>query len=51
MRTRVEAMAANQNWVQGKEVRLEYGLQERDVDGVWLAYVFTDDVFRERRIR
>ena len=40
-----EAVAANRNWVEGREVRLEYGLQERDVDGVWLAYVFTDDVF------
>jgi PAS domain S-box-containing protein len=40
-----EALAANRNWVEGKEVRLEYGLQERDVDGVWLAYVFTDGIF------
>jgi PAS domain S-box-containing protein len=40
-----EALAANRNWVEGREVRLEYGLQERDVDGVWLAYVFTDGVF------
>jgi PAS domain S-box-containing protein len=41
----VEAMAASSAWVLGEEVRLEYGLQERDTDGVWLAYVFTDDVF------
>jgi PAS domain S-box-containing protein len=40
-----EALAANRNWVEGKEVHLEYGLQERDVDGVWLAYVFTDEIF------
>ncbi len=40
-----EAMAANRNWVENKEVRFEYGLQERDTDGVWLAYVFADGVF------
>ncbi len=40
-----EAMAANRSWVEKKEVRFEYGFQERDRDGVWLAYVFSDGVF------
>jgi endonuclease YncB( thermonuclease family) len=41
----VEAMASNRAWVENKEVNFEYGLQERDVDGVWLAYVFVDGIF------
>ncbi len=40
-----EAMSANRQWVEKKEVRFEYGLQERDTDGVWLAYVFVDGIF------
>jgi two-component system phosphate regulon sensor histidine kinase PhoR len=35
-----ESLSANKRWVEGKEVRLQYGLQERDAKGVWLAYVY-----------
>jgi endonuclease YncB( thermonuclease family) len=37
-----EAVSANRSWVQDKDVQFRYGLQERDVDGVWIAYVFVD---------
>jgi micrococcal nuclease len=40
-----EATAASRSWIENKEVQLEYGLQERDLDGVWLAYVYADGVF------
>jgi len=40
-----ESMAANRHWVERKEVRLKYGLQERDVDGVYIAYVYVDGIF------
>lgn len=40
-----EALAANRSWVENKEVQFKYGLQERDTDGVWLAYVFVDGIF------
>lgn len=40
-----DAMSANRSWVEKKEVTFEYGLQERDPDGVWLAYVFVDGIF------
>lgn len=40
-----ESMAANRNWVEGKTVDFEYGLQERDPDGTWIAYVFCDGIF------
>ncbi|MCG3205139.1 MAG: Adaptive-response sensory-kinase SasA [Elusimicrobia bacterium] len=41
----IEAMSANRAWVEKKEVQFKYGLQERDIDGVWLAYVFVDGIF------
>lgn len=39
-----EAASMSRQLVEKKEVRLRYGLQERDVAGDWLAYVFVDGV-------
>lgn len=46
----VETMSANKRWVEGKEVRLQYGLQERDAKGLWLAYVFVDGIMVNEEI-
>jgi two-component system, OmpR family, phosphate regulon sensor histidine kinase PhoR len=40
-----EAMAATRHWLEKKEVRLKYGLQERDAEGTYVAYVYSDGVF------
>lgn len=40
-----EALSANRGWVEKREVRFEYGLQLRDEDGNWQAYVFSDGLF------
>ncbi len=37
-----EAQSANRMWVEHKDVTLQYGLQERDTDGTWLAYVYVE---------
>ena len=38
------AAEANRQWVQGKNVRLEYDVQTRDRFGRLLAYVFVGDI-------
>lgn len=40
-----EAVSANRSWVENKEVQFRFGFQERDADGVWIAYVFSDGIF------
>jgi|GEM_PF-613954 len=40
-----EAVSANKSLVEKKEVELQYGLQERDTQGIWQAYVFVDGIF------
>ena len=40
-----EAQSANKRLVEGKEVTLRYGLEERDIDGTWLAYVYSEGIF------
>jgi micrococcal nuclease len=40
-----EATAANRRLVQGKNVRLEFDVERRDIYGRLLAYVFVDTVF------
>jgi micrococcal nuclease len=40
-----EAFSANRSWIENKEVRFKYGLQERDAEGHWLAYVYADGIF------
>ena len=42
---RKEADSANQSLVEGKGVRLEFDIQERDQYGRLLAYVYVDDIF------
>lgn len=40
-----ESLSANKRWVENKEVTLRYGLQERNPDGQWIAYVYAGGVF------
>lgn len=46
----VDALSANKRWVENKEVRLQYGLQERNIKGEWLAYVYVDGVMVNREL-
>jgi micrococcal nuclease len=40
-----EATAANRRLVEGKNVRLEFDVERRDIYGRLLAYVFVDTIF------
>ena len=40
-----EAYEANKKLIEGKKVRLEFGIQKRDKYGRLLAYVYIDDLF------
>lgn len=40
-----EAVGASRMMVEGKEARFRYGVQERDKEGIWTAYVYVDGFF------
>jgi PAS domain S-box-containing protein len=45
-----EALASSRFWLEGKEVHLKYGLQERGFDDVWTAYVYVDGIFVNKEL-
>ncbi len=39
-----DALSENRRMVEHKQIQMRYGLQDRDLNGTWLAYVFVDGV-------
>ncbi len=40
-----ESLSGNKRFVEGKDVFFRYALQEKNTEGDWIAYVYTDGVF------